>query len=73
MKVNELPRYKIRFKGQTIGLSDTAEHAIQDMRQVMGYEAYINGYSDLPHFDVFDSKTNCVLARSRDYDPLPIV
>lgn len=73
MKINELPRFKIRFKGEVIGLSDTADHAIRDMQQVMGYEAYINGYAEVPHFDVFDSKTDCIIAKSRDYDPLPIV
>ena len=72
MKINELPRYKIRFKGDTIGVADTPEHAIEDMRQVMGFEAYVNGYREITKYDVFDTKTGCILAKSRDYDPLPV-
>lgn len=72
MKINELPRYRIRFKGLEIGLADSPEHAIADMRQVMGFEIYVNGYRELNHFDVYDIKTDCVLARSKDYDPLPV-
>lgn len=73
MKINERPRYRIRFDAKEIGVAETPEKAIEDMRQVMGFEAYVNGYLKITHFDVFDTKTDCVLARSRDYDPLPIV
>ena len=73
MKVNERPRYRLRFEQVEIGVAETPEKAIEDMRQVMGFEAHVNGYLKINRFDVYDVKTDCVIARSRDYDPLPIV
>ena len=72
MKANETPRYRIQWQSETIGVSDTADKAIRCMREVMGYELLVNGFKHINEFTVFDSKTECVLARSKDYDPLPV-
>lgn len=70
MKLSDTPRYRIRWKGQDIGVSTSSNKAIYNMQIIMGCDVHTKNFKNLNQYDVYDSKTSCVLARSRDYEPL---